>query len=253
MSDKRIVPPGDAPPPHGLSERVAEQLGREIVAGRPAPGAAMPSEFELCARLGVSRPALREGLRLLAAKGLIVARRKLGTTVRPQAQWNMLDTAVLSWHLAAAPTDTFVNGLFELRHIVEPAVAALAAQRATAPHLAAIADALGDMACAVGGAGDPVAADLRFHEAVLACADNHFLASFGAVIESALSASFRLSWDPVARATERSLGQHEAVLAAVRARRPEAARAAMTALLDSAVDDVRRSLAARRQRDGDRR
>lgn len=257
MSDNKIVPGcnaaippprRDAAPPHGLSERVAEHLGRGIVAGRLAPGAAIPSEFELCASLGVSRPALREGLRLLAAKGLIVTRRKLGTMVRPQMHWNMLDAAVLSWHLAA-PTDFFVTGLFELRHIVEPPVAALAAGRATASDLATIAAALDDMArCAV-AAADPVVADLRFHEAVLASAGNHFLASFGAAIESALSASFRLSWEPAGRATERSLTQHEAVLAAIRARSPEAAHAAMTALLDSAVDDVRRSLAARRQRD----
>ena len=271
MSDNRIVPawsaasppgdaaspPGDAAsplgdtglPPHGLSERVAEHLGRRIVAGQPAPGAAIPSEFELCASLGVSRPALREGLRLLAAKGLIVTRRKLGTMVRPQSDWNMLDAAVLSWHLAAAPTDAFVTGLFELRHIVEPPVAALAAARATDSDLATIAAALDDMARCATTAHDPVAADLRFHEAVLASAGNPFLASFGAAIESALSASFRLSWDPAARATDRSLAQHEAVLAAIRARSPAQAHAAMTALLDSAVDDVRRSLAARRQRD----
>ncbi len=243
-------PLGDARlPPHGLSERVAEHLGRRIVAGRPAPGAALPSEFELCASLGVSRPALREGLRLLAAKGLIVTRRKLGTMVRPQADWNMLDAAVLTWHLAAAPTDAFVTGLFELRRIVEPPVAALAAGRATAPDIATLAAALDDMALCATTAHDPVAADLRFHEAVLASAGNPFLASFGAAIESALSASFRLSWDPAARATDRSLAQHEAVLDAIRARSPEQAHAAMTALLDSAADDVRRSLAARRQRE----
>ncbi len=241
------APEREASPRSGLSERVAEQLGREIVCGQPPAGAVMPSEFELCGRLGVSRSALREGLRLLAAKGLIVSRKKLGTMVRPQAQWNMLDTAVLSWHLAAAPTDAFVTGLFELRHIVEPAVASLAAQRASPDALAAIAEALRDMGRSAGGAGDLVAADLRFHEAVLAAADNNFLASFGAVIESALSASFRLSWDPVVRATLRSLAQHEAVFVAIRDRRPEAARLAMAALLDSAVQDVRRLLAERRQ------
>ncbi len=254
--DDAAAPLGDAAPslddagpaPHGLSERVAEHLGRRIVAGQPAPGAAMPSEFELCASLGVSRPALREGLRLLAAKGLIATRRKLGTRVRPQSDWNMLDARVLSWHLAAAPPDAFVTGLFELRHIVEPPVAALAAARATPADLATIAAALDDMARSTAVAADPVAADLRFHEAVLASAGNPFLASFGAAIESALSASFRLSWDPAARATERSLAQHRAVLDAIRARNPERAHAAMTALLDSAVDDVRRSLAARRQR-----
>ena len=242
-----LAPQG--PPSHGLSERVAEHLGRRIVAGQPAPGAAIPSEFELCASLGVSRPALREGLRLLAAKGLIATRRKLGTMVRPQSDWNMLDAAVLSWHLAAAPTDAFVTGLFELRHIVEPPAAALAAARATADDLAAIAAALDEMARIATAAHDPVAADLRFHEALLASAGNPFLASFGAAIESALSASFRLSWDPDARAVERSLAQHAAVLAAVRARQPGQAHAAMTVLLDSAADDVRRSLASRRRRD----
>ncbi|MGI3778687.1 MAG: FadR/GntR family transcriptional regulator [Janthinobacterium lividum] len=250
-------PPGDAAtapsllasaaPPHGLSERVAEHLGRRIVAGQPAPGAAIPSEFELCASLGISRPALREGLRLLAAKGLIVTRRKLGTMVRPRADWNMLDAAVLTWHLEAAPTDAFVNGLFELRHIVEPAVAALAAARASASDIDAMAAALDDMTRCAAASVDQVAADLRFHEALLLSAGNPFLASFGSAVESALSASFRLSWDASAPVVERSLALHAAVLAAIRARQPDAAHAAMTALLDAAIENVRRSLATRQE------
>ncbi len=265
MYDNKIVPVADAAPPaggdaalpspladsatppSGLSERLAEHLGRLIVAGQPAPGAAIPSEFELCASLGISRPALREGLRLLAAKGLIVTRRKLGTMVRPRADWNMLDAAVLSWHLEAAPADAFVTGLFELRHIVEPAVAALAATRATASDIDAMAAALEDMARLAAASVDPVAADLRFHEVLLRSAGNPFLASFGAAVESALSASFRLSWDPAAQVVERSLAQHAAVLAAIRARQPDAAHAAMTALLDAAIENVRRALATRHQ------
>ncbi|MGI4975810.1 MAG: FadR/GntR family transcriptional regulator [Janthinobacterium lividum] len=265
MYDNKIVPAGDAAPPasgdataapspladaaplHGLSERLAEHLGRLIVSGQPAPGAAIPSEFELCASLGISRPALREGLRLLAAKGLIVTRRKLGTMVRPRADWNMLDAAVLTWHLEAAPADAFVTGLFELRHIVEPAVAGLAAARATASDIDAMAAALDDMARLAAASVDLVAADLRFHEVLLRSAGNPFLASFGAAVESALSASFRLSWDPAAQVVERSLAQHAAVLAAIRARQPDAAHAAMTALLDAAIENVRRALATRQQ------
>lgn len=231
--------------PSSLSEQLAERLGRAIVAGRPAPGHGLPGELDLCARLGVSRPALREALRLLAAKGLIVTRRKLGTAVCPQVRWNMLDPAVLAWHLAATPTDAFINALFELRHMIEPAIAALAAERATAADLATLEQAFAEIVAQAQDTGDPIAADLRFHEGILAAAHNGFLASFGAAIGSALSVSFELSWDLAARATERSLAQHRAVLTAIRDRQAATARSAMTALLDSAIQDVRRSLAQR--------
>src|ERR1700733_5326419 len=78
------------------SDDVAETIGRRIVGGQTPSGSTLPPELELCASLGVSRAALREGFRLLAAKGMIVGRRKLGTIVRPLADWNMLDASVLA-------------------------------------------------------------------------------------------------------------------------------------------------------------
>lgn len=178
-----------------LHERIANRIGERIVGGLHPPGRALPTEIELCSSLSVSRSALREAFKLLAAKRLIVSRQKVGTLVRPQSDWNMLDPEVLAWHLRAAPTDGFVTGLFEVRKIVEPSAAALAAERRSAETLARIETALADMHRFQDGSGDLTAADLRFHQSILDATGNHFLASFGAVIESSLVASFQLSWN----------------------------------------------------------
>jgi DNA-binding FadR family transcriptional regulator len=230
-----------------LHERIANTLGERIIAGVHPPGRALPTEIELCASLSVSRSALREAFKLLAAKRLIVSRQKVGTLVRLRSEWNMLDPEVLAWHLRVAPTDEFVTGLFEVRKIVEPSAAALAAERRTPEALARIEEALADMYRAQDGAGDLTAADLCFHQSILDATMNHFLASFGAVIDSALMASFQLSWNARRHAPEYSLRQHQAVAEAIRDKRPSEAYAAMAQLLGSAIEDVRESL-LRRQR-----
>jgi DNA-binding FadR family transcriptional regulator len=230
-----------------LHERIANKLGERIVGGGHPPGRPLPTEIELCASLSVSRSALREAFKLLAAKRLIVSRQKVGTLVRPRTDWNMLDPEVLAWHLRAAPSDAFVTGLFEVRKIIEPSAAALAAERRSDEALARIDDALAAMFRFQGGAGDLTGADLRFHQAILDATGNHFIASFGAVIESSLLASFQLSWDSGHHTPEYSLRQHQGVADAIREKRPSDAYAIMTQLLRSAIEDVRESL-IRRQR-----
>jgi DNA-binding FadR family transcriptional regulator len=230
-----------------LHERIANTLGERIVGGIDPPGSALPTEIELCATLSVSRSALREAFKLLAAKRLIVSRQKVGTLVRPRSDWNMLDPEVLAWHLRAAPTDEFVTGLFEVRRIIEPSAAASAAERRTPETLAPIERALADMVRFQDGSGDLTAADLRFHQAILDSTGNHFLASFGAVIESSLVASFQLSWHSGYHTPEYSLRQHQGVMEAIRDGRPTDAYSVMTQLLRSAIEDVRESLIRRKR------
>lgn len=231
-----------------LHEKIANALGVAIVSGEHPPGRALPTEMELCARLSVSRSALREAFKLLAAKRLIVSRQKIGTLVRLRAEWNMLDPEVLAWHLRAVPTDAFVSGLFEVRQIIEPQAAALAAAR-RAPHaVARIEQALRDMEARQDGVSDLADADLRFHQAILDATGNYFLASFGAVIESSLVASFQLSWHGGARTPAAALRQHHGVLTAIRLGRGAEAQAAMTELLRAASEDVRENLVRRQQR-----
>ncbi len=234
-----------------LHERIANTIGERIVGGLHPPGRALPTEIELCASLAVSRSALREAFKLLAAKRLIVSRQKVGTLVRPRADWNMLDPEVLAWTLRAAPTDEFVTGLFEVRKIVEPSAAALAAERRSPEALERIAAALAEMYRCQDGTGDLTSADLRFHQAILDATGNYFLASFGAVIESSLVVSFQLSWGGGHHSPEYSMRQHQSVMEAIRDQRASEAYAAMTQLLRSAIEDVRESL-IRRQRGAER-
>ncbi len=245
------------PVPRDRSEDVAHAIGLRIVGGNPPPGSLLPTEHQLAAEIGVSRAALREGFRLLAARGMIIGRRKVGTMVRPMADWNMLDASVLAWHLEQEPTEAFIDGLFEARLIVEPAAAAMAAQRAHEDQVGVMREALREMAVAQGAAGNgpapdaaenddidkTVGADLRFHKAVLAAAGNHFLATFGALIGSSLIASFRLNWRAHNSAPAISLALHEDVLNAITARDAQAAEGRMRVLLSAAQRDARLSLA----------
>lgn len=82
---------------------------------------------------------------MLAAKGLIVSRQKVGTSVRPKSDWNMLDPDFLAWHLRAALNDDFVNDLFQLRQLIEPQAAYLAAEAHDPAALDRIAAAYADM------------------------------------------------------------------------------------------------------------
>jgi DNA-binding FadR family transcriptional regulator len=228
-----------------LHDYLANKLGAEIVGEVYPPGTLLPSEAELRERFQVSRTALREAYRVLTAKGLIVSRTKVGTRVRPKADWNMLDPDVLAWHLQVAPTEEFVAHLFQLRQMVEPQAAALAAQSCEAETLERIAAAYADMVRYKDGSGDLIGADLRFHQAILEATGNHFIGALGGLIHAALIVSFRLGWQSVALMQNSRLLQHRAVLEAIRDRKPDQAQARMAMLLRDSVGDVRRSLRRR--------
>src|SRR5262249_18820510 len=98
-----------------LHGQVAHDIGAQILRGDLGPGDVLPNEADFSARLKVSRTALREAIKVLAAKGLVESRPKTGTRVRPRGEWNLLDPDVLAWQLAAGPVESFVADLFELR------------------------------------------------------------------------------------------------------------------------------------------
>ena len=88
-------------PTRGVHGRLVEQIGRRILGGELAPGAMLPREAELVQELGISRTAVREAIKVLAAKGLVESRQKLGMRVRPERAWNLLDPDVLAWQAAS--------------------------------------------------------------------------------------------------------------------------------------------------------
>ena len=99
-----------------LHGRLAHRIGMQILRGRELPaGAGLPSEDVWSAELDVSRTALREAIKVLAAKGLIESRPRTGARVCARERWNFLDPDVLAWRLAALPTERYVRDLFDLR------------------------------------------------------------------------------------------------------------------------------------------
>lgn len=222
-----------------LHHSLAQDIGAKILRGDFAPGALLPNEAEWCNVYGVSRTAVREAIKMLAAKGLIVSRPKIGSRVRPRASWNLLDRDVLAWYWAASDQHRFLANVQEMREMLEPEVAALAALNHTAPQLAEIDAAYRGMVEA-----DTVADwnvnDVRFHLAILGAAGNELLVPLGFLIESALSNMFAFT----ATHNEdmrKALPLHEAILSAIKRRRPDAARKAARILLADTNNVIGRS------------
>src|SRR5690606_9231708 len=100
------------------------------VGGRYRPGDLLPKESELTEEYGVSRTSVREAMKVLAAKGLVEIRQKIGTRVRDDDLWSVFDSDILRWYAMQGRHDVIMRDLIELRQILEPAAARLAAGRA---------------------------------------------------------------------------------------------------------------------------
>lgn len=225
-------------PGRGLHGHVVDVIGGRIVGGAYAPGETLyPEEFER--EFDVSKTVVREALKVLAAKGLVDSRQKRGTFVRPRADWSLLDAALLRWQGSGASNERFLADLAEVRSIIEPAAARLAARRRGDEDLDALEDAVSAMQAAGESAEATIAADLRFHRALLAAAHNELLSALEVVIEAGLHERDRLVHG--GRHWPDSVPAHRAVLDAVRDGGPDEAAASVDALLVQAENDLRRT------------
>lgn len=219
------APPKDFP----IRQRVMHDLATRILSGRYAAGERLPIEAELISEYEVSRTALREAIRTLAAKGLIQSRKKAGTIVRPMQDWNMLDADVLEWVDKVDLGEDYLREISEARQIFEPKAARLAASRAEPVQLQEIADAFQEMERAKSLA-DWTVADLRFHQAILWGANNHVLAQLGSVLSVALRNLFRKTASN-SKHFNHALEAHRAVFNAIENREPDKAEAAMLGVI----------------------
>ena len=226
---------------------IARDLGIAIVSGRYRPGEVLNGEIAASDELHVSRTAYREALRMLAAKGLVESRPKTGTRVSPREKWHMLDPDVLSWIFEFEPTDALLDSLFELRKIVEPEAAALAAERRTDAHIAAMAEALDGMERHTLAVEEGRIADQNFHAALLDASGNPFLLTLTSGVGAAVAWTtiFKQRNSPLQRDP---LPDHRRVFDAVAAGNRNAAHRAMSDLVDMALLDTRRSRATKADR-----
>jgi DNA-binding FadR family transcriptional regulator len=219
--------------------RTLSALGSRIVLGELEPRSPL-DVVEVGAEFGVSRTVVREVFRVLSAKGLVDARPKRGTIVSPRSEWQMLDSEVLRWRFRDGGTPQFLDQVFELRLAIEPMVARLAADRHDDYDLATLYEALGQMRSA-STSEEHIAADLAFHQALLAAAHNELLEPLATLIEVGLRVRDRLVHSVI---NDNASDEHAAVLDAVRRRRPQAAETAMRALLTRSAADVERAIQA---------
>ena len=214
-----------------LNGQVTEILALKILHGEYDAEQSLPPEKELHESLGVSRTTLREAVKNLSAKGLVTVGPSRGTRVRPRAEWNLLDPAVLRWRLERGVSVKLIQDMYELRECFEPAASRFAAERASDADHVAIWKAYERLAASKETGGDQsVVADVDFHVAILRSAGNDLLASFANVIESTLEASFA-----VARIrrnlSEDDIALHAAVAKAILKRNGRAAKQATERLL----------------------
>ena len=234
------------------SEAVHLALAGRIRSGDLAPGARLPTEKDLCAEFGVSRPMVREAVARLKADGLVISRQGAGVFVADTPSRLAFDV----------PADQDRRGarerlahIFELRTLVEIGVAELAARRRRPKDLKAMAAALGRMAGAVAAHDDGGRDDDAFHGAVAAATGNPMMRDLVGFLSKQFSESRRLSWAPEQHALGRTQAlqdEHRAIYDAIATGDPAAARAASfqhlsatAARLDIALgEDIASDLAA---------
>jgi len=222
----------------GLHDHVIDEIGKRIVSGEFAPGTPLLGEMQLCEMLGISRTALREALRVLSSKGLVKAKQKVGTLVCPVERWNYLDADILSWQLATDDSGRLIEELYELRHLIEPMAASLAARNARTSDIKILREAYREMEAA-GDDGEKIAApDVKFHQAIIAASGNRLFSALARVVGAALTVNFDFVRDAPHGHTF-LMPAHKRVLDAIENHEPAAARLAMQKLIELSQGEAR--------------
>ena len=224
-----------------LRHQTMEDVGPRIINGDYPPGHRFASQDGLSVEFGVSRTVVREALGLLRDKGLIESRPKSGTIVADRRSWNVLDPDVLRWSLEAAAAPATLADVAEVRLVIEPAAARLAARRRTNEAADELLDLYRALAEAVSDFDQYIVADLALHDAIFAAAANPVLARMAETVRVALEGARRVSVHvPGGPAT--TLELHFEVVSAVRRQDEDEAERVMAELIDVSTDDLLKML-----------
>jgi DNA-binding FadR family transcriptional regulator len=216
----------------GLIATTVHSMGRSIIDGEWEPGSILPTEIDLAARYGVGRNAMREAVKVLAGKGLIKTARRYGSRVAEKAQWNSLDADVIGWRLTDRSSHAqFRREVAQLRELIEPGAAAMAASNASDAERRQIVDLA--KAMQENPSADAIEMDITFHMTILAATHNTLIQALRNPLEVMLRTLFNadlqleeagLSYDP-------NPAIHVALASAIAGARPEEARHIATAIV----------------------
>jgi DNA-binding FadR family transcriptional regulator len=214
--------------------QVASDLGQRIIVGLYPVETTLPREAELLTEFGVSRPVLREAIKILESKGMVESRQQRGVTVLPRERWNFFDADILGWIMHTKADPQILIRLTEVRMIIEPGACRLAVLSASEPGLKRIEDAWHRMNIHVNDDSLYREADRDFHIAILAASGNEYLAALGSVISAALMYSLE-NTNPIDN-NRHSLSWHQNILEAIRNRNGDLAAEASHRQLSAALE-----------------
>ena len=220
-----------------IYEHIVGQIHALIREGRWAPGDQIPPERELAERFRVSRTSVREALRALEMQGVIDSRQGGGTFVRT-ADVDML-VGPLAWAILRGRRE--LAEVLEVRELIEPGIARLAAIRAKAEHVSELESLLERQRECIAAERSFVEEDTAFHYTLAKAADNQILLRLHNVILDMLRES-RQSYLHVPNRPQMSLRGHEAMLGAVKARDADAAYRASLAHITEVRDGILKAL-----------
>lgn len=218
-----------------LSQQVTNDLGQAIISGRYSSETGLPTEAQLCDQYKISRTAVREAVKMLAAKGLVSSRPRQGISIQSPDAWNLYDTDVLSWMLQSRPSLYVLKDFLEVRMAIEPQAAALAAKRGDKEAIATLGRASQAMFDAVDKPEQEMhVADLSFHTAILYASGNRFYIQLRDFIRTALTVS--IHYTTPAKGSAFSIAEeHAKIYNAIAEGNAERAKALMSYLIDEAM------------------
>ena len=220
----------------GLSPQIAENLGRQIVAGTIAEGESFRLQ-DIGESFSVSVTVAREVMLALQNKGLVQGRPRRGITVLPRDSWDLLDADILQWH--DNHLGPIIADLEESRELIEPWAARTAAQSGSTAHIELCRQAMDNLVAAteLGHTTAVTNADLAFHRALLKASGNSIISQIGRVIEPALKRRDELTMRDRKKEDLTFLPLHEAIIAAIERRDPEGAGVASLRLIRESGTD----------------
>jgi DNA-binding FadR family transcriptional regulator len=229
-------------PRERLHDRVTREIALGVMRGHIGTGESrLSTEGDLCRHFRVSRTILREAVKVLAAKGLIELRPRTGIRVRPRDAWNLVDPDLLGWLCEAGVDERFIRDLCEVRAIVEPAAAELAASRASEQEVAQLLHWYREIEANTADERARLEADRKFHAAIFAACHNVFLTQMNTTVGVALRATQQIGVH-LPQVMQESVLAHKEVADAIAGRDSAAARMAMQRLIAQSSEHIERVL-----------
>lgn len=176
-----------------LSYLLAEKVAQRILSGEYTEGSILPGEIELGKIFGVSRTAVREAVKTLTAKGMLLPRPRIGTRVMPQSNWNFLDQELLNWWMTRENFDQVMSHFVILRRALEPQACALAAITASDEQKRQLSLSMSEMRQLHTSFDRErwINVDTQFHQLIYEAGKNPFLTSFSNLFSSVYQSYFR--------------------------------------------------------------